>query len=227
MVKEKVYKGIHALTMMRDHWMINIVGYKTCSYRPIRIINDTLYLLAEDGEPTEASININTILQGEYVIYAPVQEGDWVKVEYNEQFVYGKVYSIRDNSHVGIIGHEGTWFSLAFCTKIPRDEAYIKRVTALFQANNRRLYEFRKGDIVRTKGGTITEVIKITDGGMVNVYATQAFHDKQTLTIIAFAEDRAEVPMCVAHRKPLPSAAPIPQQAPVPEYTPGTKGEIF
>ena len=209
MTKEKVYKGVDAIAMMKEHWMVNLLGYKTCSYRPIKIINNKLCLLAEDGKPTEACHHLTEILQGEYVVYAPVEEGDWVKVEYNEQFIYGKVYHIRDNSHVGIVGHEGTWFGLSYCTKVPREEAYTKRLTSLFQANNRRLHEYKKGDIVRTKGGTITEVIQITEQGMVNVYDTKSFHNRQSLTIIAFAEDRAEVPMCVAHRKPIPCAAPM------------------
>jgi len=238
MAKEKVYKGLDALNMMKDHWMVNLLGYKTCSYRPIRIIDNKLFLLAEDGKPTEACIQLTQILQGEYVVYAPVEEGDWVRVEHDDYVVYGKVFKIRDNSHVGLIGEEGTWFSLSLCTKVPREEAYTQRLTHLFRKHNRELLEFRKGDIVRTKGGTITEVIKITESGMVNVYATQSFHDRRSLTIIAFAEDRAEIPMSVAHRLPMPFTAPTnrcnemvqpdpcaapyaPQQAPCNPYAQG------
>jgi len=210
MANSKVYTSTDVIPMLNHHWMVDTTGQMRGAVRPIRIINNCLYLLDEQGKATPASRDLHVILQGTYTIYNPIEKGNWVKIDYDGQTVYGRVEN-NSGSHVLIRGYEGTWFPIGKCEKISREEANVVRYSKLFDLVGRKPNEFEPGDIVRTPDMGLAKVQKVLANGMITLHGVGNSFMPGQLKIEAFAHNCVEYPKLVVVQ-PMPFTAPMPQQ---------------
>jgi len=207
MANSKVYTSTDVIPMLNHHWMVDTTGQMRGAVRPIRIINNCLYLLDEQGKATPASRDLHVILQGTYTIYNPIQKGNWVKIDYDGQTVYGRVEN-NSGTHVLIRGYEGTWFPIGKCEKISREEANVVRYNKLFDLVGRKPNEFEPGDIVRTPDMGLAKVQKVLANGMITLHGVGNSFMPGQLKIEAFAHSCVEYPKLVVVQ-PMPFAAPL------------------
>lgn len=232
MTNNKVYTGTDVIPMLNHHWMVDTTGQMRGAVRPIRIIDNRLYLLDERGEAMPASRDLHVILQGSYIVYNPIDIGDWVKIDNGSEILYGKVKALRHASHVSVVGNEGAWYSIGKCEKISREQANRIRCNKLFEINGRSPHEYRHGDVVRTYDKKISTVKRVLDSGMVTLHGFSGSFMPGQLDIIAFAHNCVDYPKLVATSpmnrcneivQPDPFAAPMPQQTlvqPMPQQAP-------